>query len=198
MPNKRQKYDEEFKKNAVRLSFASNRTFRQTADDLGIEVSMLYRWRKRYTPEGEKTQYTTLEEEYRALRLEIAEKYGPCYQSHRRDKTYQADVADSAGYFLSKMPEDQGNKENSRRAQLNVEEFYASQDIPQSKDKKQNFYRTQKKRPLGKNKILRRFSDTAVVFYIKKALIKNFCMSKIIILRRSIQETCLPLVFGYF
>ena len=48
MPNKRQKYDEEFKKNAVRLSFASNRTFRQTADDLGIEVSMLYRWRKCY------------------------------------------------------------------------------------------------------------------------------------------------------
>ena len=41
MPNKRQKYDEEFKKNAVRLSFASNRTFRQTADDLGIEVSKL-------------------------------------------------------------------------------------------------------------------------------------------------------------
>ena len=73
MPNKRQKYDEEFKKNAVRLSFASNRTFRQTADDLGIEVSMLYRWRKRYTPEGEKTHYATLEEEYRALRIEVAE-----------------------------------------------------------------------------------------------------------------------------
>lgn len=40
---------------------------------LCIEVSMLYRWRKRYTHEGEKTQYTTLEEEYRALRIEVAE-----------------------------------------------------------------------------------------------------------------------------
>ncbi len=73
MPNKRQKFDEEFKKNAVRLSFASNKTLRETAEDLGIGVSMLYRWRKRYTPEGEKTQYATLEEEYRALRLEVAE-----------------------------------------------------------------------------------------------------------------------------
>jgi transposase len=34
---------------------------------------MLYRWRKRYTPEGEKSQYATLEEEYRALRIEVAE-----------------------------------------------------------------------------------------------------------------------------
>lgn len=73
MPNRRQKFDEEFKKNAVRLSFASNKTLRETAEDLGIGVSMLYRWRKRYTPEGEKTQYATLEEEYRALRLEVAE-----------------------------------------------------------------------------------------------------------------------------
>lgn len=46
MPSKRQKFDEEFKKNAVRLSFASNNTFRETAEDLGIGVSMLYRWRK--------------------------------------------------------------------------------------------------------------------------------------------------------
>ena len=43
------------------------------AEDLGISPSLLYRWRKRYTPQGDKTQYATLEEENRALRLEIAE-----------------------------------------------------------------------------------------------------------------------------
>ena len=73
MPNKRQKFDEEFKKNAVRLSYASSKPIQEVANDLGLAVSQLYRWRKRYTPQGDKTQYATLEEEYRALRLEVAE-----------------------------------------------------------------------------------------------------------------------------
>jgi transposase len=73
MSNNRQKFDEEFKKNAVRLSYASSKTVQEVADDLGIVVSMLYRWRKRYTPQGDKTQYETMEEENRALRLENAE-----------------------------------------------------------------------------------------------------------------------------
>jgi transposase len=73
MSNNRQKFDEEFKKNAVRLSYASSKTVQEVADDLGIVVSMLYRWRKRYTPQGDKTQYATMEEENRALRLENAE-----------------------------------------------------------------------------------------------------------------------------
>lgn len=73
MSNSRQKFDEEFKKNAVRLSYASSKTVQEVADNLGIAVSMLYRWRKRYTPQGDKTQYATMEEENRALRLEVAE-----------------------------------------------------------------------------------------------------------------------------
>jgi len=73
MSNNRQKFDEEFKKNAVRLSYASNKTVQAVADDLGIAVSQMYRWRKRYTPQGDKTQYATMEEENRALRLEVAE-----------------------------------------------------------------------------------------------------------------------------
>jgi transposase len=73
MSNNRQKYDEEFKKNAVRLSFASNKTIKEVADNLGVAESMLYRWRKRYTPQGDKTQYASMEEENRSLRLEVAE-----------------------------------------------------------------------------------------------------------------------------
>ena len=73
MSSSRQKYDDEFKKNAVRLSCASNKTIKEVAEDLGIIESMLYRWRKRFTPKGEKTQYTTMEEENRSLRLEVAE-----------------------------------------------------------------------------------------------------------------------------
>ena len=73
MSNTRQKFDEEFKKNAVCLSYASSKTVQEVADDLGIAVSLLYRWRKRYTPQGDKTQYATMEEENRALKLENAE-----------------------------------------------------------------------------------------------------------------------------
>ena len=41
----RRKYDVEFKKNAVKLSYASPKTIKEVADDLGISESMLYRWR---------------------------------------------------------------------------------------------------------------------------------------------------------
>ena len=69
----RRKYDEEFKKNAVKLSYASPKSIKEVAEDLGVSESMLYRWRQRYTSLGEKTQAATLEEELKALRLENAE-----------------------------------------------------------------------------------------------------------------------------
>ena len=69
----RRKYDAEFKKNAVKLSYASPKTIKEVADDLGVSESMLYRWRQRYTAQGEKTQTATLEEELKALRLECSE-----------------------------------------------------------------------------------------------------------------------------
>jgi len=73
MSEMRRKYDKEFKKNAVKLSYASNKSVSEVANDLGISPGLLFRWRKLYTPQGEKTQYATLEEEYRALKLENAE-----------------------------------------------------------------------------------------------------------------------------
>ena len=69
----RRKYDVEFKKNAVKLSYASSKTIKEVADDLGVSESMLYRWRQLYTAQGEKTQTATLEEELKVLRLENAE-----------------------------------------------------------------------------------------------------------------------------
>jgi transposase len=73
MSEMRRKYDEEFKKNAVKLSHASPKKVSEVAKDLGITDSMLYRWRKRYTADGDKTLFATLEEENRSLRLELAE-----------------------------------------------------------------------------------------------------------------------------
>jgi transposase len=72
MSENRAKYDEEFKKNAVSLSYASPRSVKQVSEDLGISENLLYRWRKKYTASGEKTRYSTLEEENKALRMENA------------------------------------------------------------------------------------------------------------------------------
>ena len=69
----RNQYDDEFKMNAVKLSYASSKTIKDTAADLGIAESLLYNWRKKYTAAGEKTPIATLEEEVKALRLENAE-----------------------------------------------------------------------------------------------------------------------------
>jgi transposase len=55
------------------LSYASAKSVKEVASDLGIAETVLYRWRKRYTADGDKTQWATQEEELRALRLENAE-----------------------------------------------------------------------------------------------------------------------------
>jgi len=47
-------YDEDFKKNAVRLSYASPKSVADVAADLGIKADRLYAWRKKYTAEGDK------------------------------------------------------------------------------------------------------------------------------------------------
>ena len=73
MSGSRRKYDEEYKKNAVKLSYASPKTVAQVAKDLGVAENRLYMWRKKYTMDGDKTRYATLEEEAKALRLEVAE-----------------------------------------------------------------------------------------------------------------------------
>ena len=42
----RQRYDEEFRRNAVKLSYATTKTIKEFYEDLGIHPSLLYRWRK--------------------------------------------------------------------------------------------------------------------------------------------------------
>jgi transposase len=69
----RQNYDEKFKKNAVKLSYATPKTIKDFAADLGIHVSLIYNWRKIYTEEGDKTKVAEQQESLRKLQLENAE-----------------------------------------------------------------------------------------------------------------------------
>lgn len=73
MPNNRRKYDEEFKRRAVRLSYSSERSIKTIAESLGINTNMLHRWRREYTPDGDKTQMTEQNDELKKLRYRIAE-----------------------------------------------------------------------------------------------------------------------------
>ena len=73
MSNNRKKYDEEFKKRAVRMSYSSERPVTAVAESLGVTSNMIYRWRKKYTPEGEKTQLAQQQDELSNLRKRIAE-----------------------------------------------------------------------------------------------------------------------------
>lgn len=73
MPNSRRKYDEEFKKRAVRLSYSSERTVKATAESLGINKNLLHRWRTQYTPDGDKTRIAEQQDELNQLRYRIAE-----------------------------------------------------------------------------------------------------------------------------
>ena len=73
MSKKRTKYDEDFKKNAVQLSYASSRSVKEIAADLGITEQLLYRWRKKYKEDCELTETAQLQAEVKRFRLENAE-----------------------------------------------------------------------------------------------------------------------------
>jgi transposase len=49
----RQKHSEEFKREAVRLTYEPGRTLKEIGDHLGINASMLWRWRERVKRDGE-------------------------------------------------------------------------------------------------------------------------------------------------
>jgi transposase len=73
MSANRRNYDEEFKKRAVRMSYSSERPLTEVAQSLGISTNMIYLWRKKYTPTGDKTKMAQQQEDVSQLRSRIAE-----------------------------------------------------------------------------------------------------------------------------
>jgi transposase len=81
MGESRRHYDEEFKRNAVDLSYKSGKTVDQVAYDLGISRNILFRWRKERSEYGDRAfpgigkrkRGTDQEEEIRRLKKELAD-----------------------------------------------------------------------------------------------------------------------------
>ncbi len=69
-----QKYDKEFKINAVKVYLSNDKSIEQIALDLGISRASLGHWIKQYKREGDKSfpgSGHVVEEELRALRREL-------------------------------------------------------------------------------------------------------------------------------
>ncbi len=72
--NMTQKYDKEFKINAVKVYLSNDKSIEQIALDLGISRASLGHWIKQYKREGDKSfpgSGHVVEEELRALRREL-------------------------------------------------------------------------------------------------------------------------------
>ncbi len=55
------------------MSYSSDRTVKSVAEALGVRTNLIYRWRKIYTPEGDKTKMAEQNDEIQVLRTRIAE-----------------------------------------------------------------------------------------------------------------------------
>jgi transposase len=72
--NQRRRYDEEFKREAVRLTYAPGRTVAGVARDLGMNENNLWRWRKQFgrLECDNKMGAGSVEDELRRLRRQLA------------------------------------------------------------------------------------------------------------------------------
>ena len=93
MPKRRRVYTEEFKREAVALSFQSGTSVRQVAADLGIGESLLGKWRRLYRDHGEKAfpgHGSARDEEVARLKRELAQV--------KRERDF---LRDAAAFFAS-------------------------------------------------------------------------------------------------
>jgi transposase len=80
MDNKKRQFTQEFKKEAVEYSLASEKSVEEVSRDLGISPHNLTRWRKEYRKRGElafpghgKENLTPQEEKLRKLQKELTD-----------------------------------------------------------------------------------------------------------------------------
>ena len=99
MAAKRRKHSEEFKRDAVALSYKSEKSMTEIADDLGIHRSVLVRWRKEFDEYGDKAfpgnglrKLSPTEEENLRLKKELA------------DVKEERDILKKAVHIFSRKP----------------------------------------------------------------------------------------------
>lgn len=76
--NNKRKYDNEFKREAVRLVVAEGRSVREAANNLGIHENLLFVWRKKFLEDPEfafpgKGRLKPQDEEMRQLKKRLAD-----------------------------------------------------------------------------------------------------------------------------
>ena len=99
MAGKRRKHSEEFKRDAVALTYKSDKSLAEIADDLGINRSVLARWRREFDELGNNAfpgnglrKLSPLEEENLRLKKELA------------DVKEERDILKKAVHIFSRKP----------------------------------------------------------------------------------------------
>ena len=99
MSKSRRNYTEQFKREAVELSFNSDKTCKELVKDLGINYNTLIRWRKEYRDNGDlafpgkgKQKLTPEQEEIKRLKKEL------------RNAQQERDILKKAVSIFSKKP----------------------------------------------------------------------------------------------
>ena len=67
------RYDEEFKRQAVSMTYGSSKSVAEIARDLGISDNILYQWKKIYGREKDPEGITPIEKENQRLKKELAD-----------------------------------------------------------------------------------------------------------------------------
>lgn len=94
----RRQYDENYKRHAVELTLRGDRTIGQVAQELGVDESMLYHWRRKFAPRpsGNLTAPQSLEEATK----EIARLRGELVRMQERETVLKKSLG-----ILSETPE---------------------------------------------------------------------------------------------
>lgn len=82
----------------IRLSYSSERTVIEIAESLGINPSLLHRWRRKYTPDGAKTQMAEKDDEMSKLRL--PDRWTRGGKWHIKERPSSLEIKNKTGWIL--------------------------------------------------------------------------------------------------
>jgi putative transposase len=171
MTKNRQKYDEDFKRNAVKLSYASPKTVTEIAEDLGIYVNLLYNRRRKYTT------YIRTDEGfmYHCVIRDIVTKdvLGDCMADRMtKELVINAIPAMTARHEMEEgciFHSDRGSRYTSKAvmsllAQLDFRQSFSRVGMPGDNSRSESFFATMKKEMVHRTHFRTKAEARAAVF----------------------------------
>lgn len=93
---KRRKYDDSFKREAVNLSWQSDKSVREIAEELGISKDLLYQWRNKFEQEEKQGESSSRSQDSKKEILRL--------QKELAETKLERDILKKALAIFSKTP----------------------------------------------------------------------------------------------